>query len=97
MEGRAIFVNCIIINIVVMVTKDHIHIFRVTVTETGSLKILETLPTDSGLFRCVASNIAGERQSRAAALIVLRRPHFVIKPSNITALVGQTVEFNCQV
>ncbi|CAH0723670.1 unnamed protein product, partial [Brenthis ino] len=69
---------------------------RVTITETGSLKILETLPNDSGLFRCVASNIAGERQSRAAALIVLRRPHFVKKPSNITALVGQNVEFNCQ-
>ncbi|XP_049871149.1 roundabout homolog 1-like [Pectinophora gossypiella] len=69
---------------------------RVTVTESGNLKILETLPADSGLYRCVASNIAGERQSRAAALIVLRRPHFVVKPSNITALVGQTVEFNCQ-
>ncbi|CAH2040629.1 unnamed protein product, partial [Iphiclides podalirius] len=69
---------------------------RVTVTETGSLRILETLPTDSGLFRCVASNVAGERQSRAAALIVLRRPHFVVKPSNVTALVGQDVEFNCQ-
>ncbi|CAG4945155.1 unnamed protein product [Colias eurytheme] len=69
---------------------------RVTITETGSLKILETLPNDSGLFRCVASNIAGERQSRAAALIVLRRPHFVTKPANITALVGQNVEFNCQ-
>ncbi|XP_041968234.1 roundabout homolog 2-like isoform X2 [Aricia agestis] len=69
---------------------------RVTVTDTGSLKILETLPNDSGLFRCVASNIAGERQSRAAALIVIRRPHFVVKPSNLTALVGQNVEFNCQ-
>ncbi|XP_028170645.1 roundabout homolog 1-like isoform X2 [Ostrinia furnacalis] len=69
---------------------------RVTVTDTGNLKIVETLPTDSGLFRCVASNIAGERQSRAAGLIVLRRPHFVVKPNNITALVGQTVEFNCQ-
>ncbi|VVD00378.1 unnamed protein product [Leptidea sinapis] len=69
---------------------------RVTITESGSLRILETLPNDSGLFRCIASNIAGERQSRAAALIVLRRPHFVVKPSNITALVGQNVEFNCQ-
>ncbi|XP_047521164.1 neural cell adhesion molecule L1-like isoform X2 [Pieris napi] len=69
---------------------------RVTITETGSLKILETLPNDSGVFRCVGSNIAGERQSRAAALIVLRRPHFVTKPTNITALVGQNVEFNCQ-
>ncbi|XP_053605716.1 netrin receptor DCC-like [Plodia interpunctella] len=69
---------------------------RVTITNTGNLKILETLPTDSGLFRCVASNIAGERQSRAAGLIVLKRPHFVVKPNNVTALVGQTVEFNCQ-
>lgn len=66
-------------------------------TNTGSLKFLETVPHDSGAYRCVASNIAGERQSRAAALIIIRRPHFVVKPSNVTALVGQTVEFNCQV
>ncbi|KAG6441228.1 neogenin [Manduca sexta] len=69
---------------------------RVTITDTGNLKILETLPSDSGLFRCVAWNIAGERQSRAASLIVIRRPHFVVKPNNVTALLGQTVEFNCQ-
>ncbi|KOB78705.1 Roundabout, isoform B, partial [Operophtera brumata] len=69
---------------------------RVTITESGNLKILESLPTDSGLFRCVASNIAGERQSRAAALMIIRRPHFVVKPSNITALVGQNIELNCE-
>ncbi|KAM3966923.1 netrin receptor DCC [Aphomia sociella] len=69
---------------------------RVTVTDTGNLKILETLPTDNGIYRCVATNIAGERQSRTAGLIVLKRPHFIVKPNNITTLVGQTVEFNCQ-
>ncbi|GBP08060.1 Roundabout homolog 1 [Eumeta japonica] len=69
---------------------------RVTVTESGSLKILETLPTDSGVYRCVATNIAGERQSRAAALIIQRRPHFLVKPNNVTVLIGQKVELNCQ-
>ncbi|XP_026759627.2 LOW QUALITY PROTEIN: netrin receptor DCC-like [Galleria mellonella] len=69
---------------------------RVTVTDTGNLKILETLPSDNGVYRCVATNIAGERQSRIAGLIVLKRPHFIVKPNNITTLVGQTVEFNCQ-
>lgn len=63
----------------------------------GDLRILESLPTDSGVYRCVASNVAGERQSRPATLLVLRRPHFLVKPNNITALIGQNVEFHCQV
>lgn len=63
----------------------------------GNLKILESLPSDSGVYRCVASNVAGERQSRPATLLVLRRPHFLVKPNNITALIGQNIEFHCQV
>lgn len=69
---------------------------RVTITESGSLKILETLSSDSGLYRCIATNIAAQRQSRAASLIILRRPHFLVKPSNVTASVGQKVQLNCQ-
>jgi hypothetical protein len=45
----------------------------------------------------VASNVAGERQSRPATVLVLRRPHFLVKPNNITALIGQNIEFHCQV
>lgn len=41
--------------------------------------------------------MAGERQSRPATLLVLRRPHFLVKPNNITALIGQNIEFHCQV
>lgn len=67
------------------------------VGNSGDLKILESLPTDSGVYRCIASNVAGERQSRPATLLVLRRPHFLVKPNNITALIGQNVEFHCQV
>lgn len=61
------------------------------------LKIQESLPSDSGVYRCVASNAAGERQSRPATILVLRRPHFLVKPNNITALLGQNIEFHCQV
>ncbi|CAB3235805.1 unnamed protein product [Arctia plantaginis] len=69
---------------------------RIMVGNSGDLKILESLPTDSGVYRCIASNVAGERQSRPATLLVLRRPHFLVKPNNITALIGQNVEFHCQ-
>ncbi|XP_026313598.1 roundabout homolog 3-like [Hyposmocoma kahamanoa] len=69
---------------------------RISVVDGGNLNILETLPSDSGVYRCVASNVAGERQSRPATLLVLRRPHFLVKPNNITALLGQNIEFHCQ-
>ncbi|XP_026731821.1 neogenin-like isoform X3 [Trichoplusia ni] len=69
---------------------------RIMIVNGGDLRILESLPTDSGVYRCVASNVAGERQSRPATLLVLRRPHFLVKPNNITALIGQNVEFHCQ-
>lgn len=70
---------------------------RISLVDGGNLKFLESLPSDSGVYRCVASNVAGERQSRPATLLVLRRPHFLVKPNNITALLGQNVEFHCQV
>ncbi|XP_045767357.1 netrin receptor DCC-like isoform X1 [Maniola jurtina] len=69
---------------------------RITIIDGGNLKILESIPSDSGVYRCVASNVAGERQSRPATLLVLRRPHFLVKPNNITALIGQNIEFHCQ-
>ncbi|XP_026759735.2 roundabout homolog 1-like [Galleria mellonella] len=69
---------------------------RISVVDGGNLKILESLPSDSGVYICVASNVAGERQSRPATLLVLRRPHFLVKPNNITALIGQNIEFHCQ-
>ncbi|KAG6441229.1 hypothetical protein O3G_MSEX001718 [Manduca sexta] len=70
---------------------------RIAIVDGGYLKFLESLPSDSGVYRCVASNVAGERQSRPATLLVLRRPHFLVKPNNITALIGQNIEFHCQV
>ncbi|KPI98678.1 Roundabout-like 2 [Papilio xuthus] len=70
---------------------------RITIVDGGNLNVLESLPSDSGVYRCVASNVAGERQSRPATLLVLRRPHFIVKPNNVTALIGQNVEFHCQV
>ncbi|GBP49441.1 Roundabout homolog 2 [Eumeta japonica] len=69
---------------------------RISLIDGGALRILDSLPSDSGVYRCVASNVAGERESRPATLLVLRRPHFIVKPSNVTALIGQNVEFHCQ-
>ncbi|CAF4901089.1 unnamed protein product [Pieris macdunnoughi] len=69
---------------------------RIAIVDGGNLKIIESLASDSGVYKCVASNVAGERQSRPATLLVLRRPHFLVKPNNITALINQNVEFHCQ-
>lgn len=71
--------------------------FSISIVDGGTLKVQESLPSDSGVYRCIASNVAGERQSRPATLLVLRRPHFLVKPNNITALLGHNIEFHCQV
>ncbi|XP_041968181.1 peroxidasin homolog [Aricia agestis] len=69
---------------------------RISIVDEGNLKIVESLPSDSGVYKCIAYNVAGERQSRPATLLVLRRPHFLVKPNNVTALIGQNIEFHCQ-
>lgn len=74
-----------------------ISVLRIMVVDGGNLKFLESHPSDSGVYRCIASNVAGERLSHPATLLVLRRPHFLVKPNNITALIGQNIEFYCQV
>ncbi|KOB78706.1 Roundabout, isoform B, partial [Operophtera brumata] len=55
---------------------------RISIVDGGILKVQESLPSDSGVYRCIASNVAGERQSRPATLLVLRRPHFLASPES---------------
>ncbi|KAM4547042.1 roundabout homolog 4 [Fundulus diaphanus] len=50
----------------------------------------------SGSYVCVARNIMGERQSRAARLSVLAKPVLVLKPENVSVRTGESAHFYCQ-
>lgn len=68
---------------------------RVTITETGDLKIVAATQLDSGTYQCSANNIAGNWRSRIAQLTVQPRPRFRLTPGNKQIFVGGNVEFQC--
>ncbi|KAM6158635.1 roundabout homolog 3 [Rhynchocyon petersi] len=63
----------------------------------GKLMVSHTLKSDAGMYVCVASNMAGERESGAAELVVLERPSFLRKPVNQVVLADAPVAFPCEV
>ncbi|XP_006867741.1 PREDICTED: roundabout homolog 3 [Chrysochloris asiatica] len=63
----------------------------------GKLMMSHTLKSDAGMYVCVASNMAGERESGAAELLVLERPSFLRRPVNQVVLVDAPVDFPCEV
>uniref|UniRef100_M3Y400 Roundabout homolog 3 n=1 Tax=Mustela putorius furo TaxID=9669 RepID=M3Y400_MUSPF len=63
----------------------------------GKLMMSHTLKSDAGLYVCVASNMAGERESGAAELVVLERPSFLRRPVNQVVLADAPVDFPCEV
>ncbi|XP_057677310.1 roundabout homolog 4 isoform X2 [Corythoichthys intestinalis] len=62
----------------------------------GKLIIAPAEKNHSGAYVCVASNIMGVRQSRAARLTVLSRPILVLKPENVSVRMGESAQFYCQ-
>ncbi|XP_031167177.1 immunoglobulin superfamily DCC subclass member 3-like [Sander lucioperca] len=75
---------------------------RYTLLPNGVLQITAVRKTDSGLFRCVASNIANTRYSREATLSVTvagsrtyREPVILSGPQNLTINVHQTAILEC--
>uniref|UniRef100_A0A8D0RQM8 Roundabout homolog 3 n=1 Tax=Sus scrofa TaxID=9823 RepID=A0A8D0RQM8_PIG len=69
---------------------------RITI-RGGKLMMSLTLKSDAGMYVCVASNMAGERESGAAKLVVLERPSFLRRPVNQVVLADAPVDFPCEV
>ncbi|XP_069077606.1 roundabout homolog 3 [Pleurodeles waltl] len=69
---------------------------RITI-RGGKLMMSHTKKSDAGIYSCVATNMAGERDSEPAELIVFERPSFVKGPINQVALEDDTVDFYCEV
>uniref|UniRef100_A0A452EJT6 Roundabout homolog 3 n=1 Tax=Capra hircus TaxID=9925 RepID=A0A452EJT6_CAPHI len=69
---------------------------RITI-RGGKLMMSHTFKNDAGMYVCVASNMAGERESGAAKLVVLERPSFLRRPVNQVVLAGAPVDFPCEV
>ncbi|XP_028941882.1 roundabout homolog 4-like, partial [Antrostomus carolinensis] len=64
---------------------------------SGKLRVTPALRNDSGLYVCVATNEAGERESRGAHVTILEKPTIVRHPSDVVVVAGGTVELSCGV
>ncbi|XP_074160002.1 roundabout homolog 3 isoform X3 [Sminthopsis crassicaudata] len=69
---------------------------RITI-RGGKLMMSHTLKSDAGMYVCVASNVAGERDSGAAELVVFERPSFLRRPVNQVVLADAPADFPCEV
>ncbi|XP_076832870.1 roundabout homolog 2 isoform X2 [Brachyhypopomus gauderio] len=63
----------------------------------GRLMISRTRKSDAGMYVCVGTNMAGERDSDPAELVVFERPVFIHRPVNQIALADKEVYFLCEV
>ncbi|XP_052128533.1 roundabout homolog 2-like isoform X2 [Frankliniella occidentalis] len=68
---------------------------RYKIVEGGNLLIPSVSQSDEGKYKCIAQNVAGVRESLTANLDVHVKPYFIHPPSDVTALVGQSVELEC--
>ncbi|KAK7125700.1 hypothetical protein R3I93_021164 [Phoxinus phoxinus] len=62
----------------------------------GKLIIAPAQKNDSGVYSCIASNIVGVRESRAARLSVLAKPMLLRKPEDVSVQVGESAQFFCE-
>ncbi|XP_076811093.1 roundabout homolog 2-like isoform X2 [Clavelina lepadiformis] len=68
---------------------------RIQVKVGGDLVISRLAKGDAGTYVCVATNMAGERESNEAVLRVQKPPRFTSRPTNQNVLKGQSVQLKC--
>ncbi|XP_067419276.1 roundabout homolog 4 [Emydura macquarii macquarii] len=61
------------------------------------LLLLHAQRSDAGSYVCVASNQAGERESKEALVTVLEKPAFTRRPTDLVVKTGSTVQLGCGV
>ncbi|KAF7707078.1 hypothetical protein HF521_018296 [Silurus meridionalis] len=64
--------------------------------ENGSLHIIQPVPSDKGVYRCLAKNVAGQAEKRYA-LEPGRKPQIRGTPSPMKISYGQTLNMPCTV
>ncbi|XP_045441431.1 roundabout homolog 3 [Pipistrellus kuhlii] len=69
---------------------------RITI-RGGKLMMSHTHKSDAGTYVCVASNMAGERESGPAELAVQERPSFLRRPASQVVLAEAPAHFPCEV
>ncbi|XP_068274217.1 roundabout homolog 3 [Nyctibius grandis] len=62
----------------------------------GKLMVASARKSDAGIYVCVATNVAGQRDSEPAELVVFERPAFGKRPRSQAVLVEGTAEFPCE-
>uniref|UniRef100_G1PZT9 Roundabout guidance receptor 3 n=1 Tax=Myotis lucifugus TaxID=59463 RepID=G1PZT9_MYOLU len=63
----------------------------------GKLMMSHAHKSDAGMYVCVASNMAGERESGPAELVATERPSFLRRPVNQVVLADAPAHFPCEV
>ncbi|XP_015426820.1 PREDICTED: roundabout homolog 3 [Myotis davidii] len=69
---------------------------RITI-RGGKLMMSHAHKSDAGMYVCVASNMAGERESGPAELVVQERPSFLRRPVSQVVLADAPAHFPCEV
>ncbi|TST60404.1 Matrix-remodeling-associated protein 5 [Bagarius yarrelli] len=64
--------------------------------ENGSLHIIQPVPSDKGVYRCLAKNVAGQAEKRYA-LELGRKPQIRGTPTPMKISFGQTLNMPCTV
>lgn len=70
---------------------------RFTVAGNGSLVAIDLQITDSGMFQCVASNVAGEATAYTWLRVKTSKPVMKSRPKNATVYDGKDVQLQCEV
>ncbi|XP_071487948.1 roundabout homolog 2-like [Diadema antillarum] len=70
---------------------------RVKIMADGNLMLKELRKDDEGVYKCRATNVAGEATSRAATLTVQVKPSFINPPQDTITAPGEAAVLRCEV